>query len=324
MPSCHFQVISSVFGDPCPDTEKYVEVHYHCVHGNDITTKKNPVPPWFFDLSATFVPEVSSPRVTTERTKEEEFNNAVSQSVSEIKAQSETTEKEIMQSSTNSHVEGRYFLIKDHDTDNYSADEDNKITLIVAITISTIATIVCVLIFSIIFRKYNKQMGSATHHSCYDCEPSKQYYETTNGSAIPNTIVQNRKEPSTVQSLQEAKSLPYLNTIYSGEKVPKDKEDHPYQLYSLSADMIGGDNYVTRDDRHRQVIMNTIVDGDDGDIRVIKPEVSNVWASNHSLPNRNSASCILKHTQNCEEVSNLSPIQILFSDKGEHFVNFQL
>ena len=128
----------------------------------------------------------------------------------------------------------------------------------------------------------------------------------------------------TLNSLQDTKSLPFLRTTYSDPKYPADHEAQPYQLYSLSADMIGGDNYVTRNDRHRQVIMHTIVDGDNGDIRVIKPEVNNVWELNHSLPTRNSASYSLKHTQKCEEVNNLSPIQISFSDKGEHFVNFQL
>jgi hypothetical protein len=87
--------------------------------------------------------------------------------------------------------------------------------------------------------------------------------------------------------------------------------------------MIGSDNYVTRVDRHRQVIMHT-VDGDNGDIRVIKPDVSNVWTFNHSLPTRNGASCHLKSTNKCKTMENLSPIQISFSDCGEHFINFDL
>ena len=88
--------------------------------------------------------------------------------------------------------------------------------------------------------------------------------------------------------------------------------------------MIGGDNYVTRNDRQGPIILHTIVDGDNGDIRVIKPEVNNVWASNHSLPTRNGASCHLKSTNKSETIENLSPIQISFSDCGEHFINFDL
>ena len=88
--------------------------------------------------------------------------------------------------------------------------------------------------------------------------------------------------------------------------------------------MIGGDNYVTWNDRHRKVIMHTIVDGDNEDIRVIKPEVTNVWASNHSLPTRKSATSGARHNQNSEAIENLSPIQISFSECGKHFVNFNL
>ena len=68
--------------------------------------------------------------------------------------------------------------------------------------------------------------------------------------------------------------------------------------------------------------MHTTVDGDNGDIRVIKQEVNNIWASNHSLPTRNSDSCSSKHIRYCEADNDLSPIQIFFSDTGEHFVNF--
>ena len=81
-----------MFGDPCPDTEKYVEVHYHCVNAKEITTKKIPVPPWFFDLSATFLPEVTLPRVTTELIKEESFDKTA---ISDKETPSETADKEI-------------------------------------------------------------------------------------------------------------------------------------------------------------------------------------------------------------------------------------
>ena len=31
--SCHVPVDSTIFGDPCPGTYKYVEVHYSCERG---------------------------------------------------------------------------------------------------------------------------------------------------------------------------------------------------------------------------------------------------------------------------------------------------
>ena len=54
---CDIEVNSGVFGDPCPNTHKYVEVHYACssqfgrgATGLDRTTKK--LPPWFLQGSA--------------------------------------------------------------------------------------------------------------------------------------------------------------------------------------------------------------------------------------------------------------------------------
>ena len=68
---CDIEVNSGMFGDPCPNTHKYVEVHYACssnfgrVEGGT-TTKK--LPPWFLQGSAgslwTSEAEVEPPSVT--------------------------------------------------------------------------------------------------------------------------------------------------------------------------------------------------------------------------------------------------------------------
>ena len=34
--SCHVPVDSTIFGDPCPGTYKYVEVHYSCERGERV------------------------------------------------------------------------------------------------------------------------------------------------------------------------------------------------------------------------------------------------------------------------------------------------
>ncbi len=52
---CDIEVNSGVFGDPCPNTHKYVEVHYACSShlgrlSGGPTTKK--LPPWFLQGSA--------------------------------------------------------------------------------------------------------------------------------------------------------------------------------------------------------------------------------------------------------------------------------
>ena len=45
-------VNSNVFGDPCPGTHKYVEVHYACSPASTTTTTRRPLPPWFLENGA--------------------------------------------------------------------------------------------------------------------------------------------------------------------------------------------------------------------------------------------------------------------------------
>ena len=49
---CRMPVNSDVFGDPCPGTNKYVEVHFACAHRVLATTTKRPLPPWFLQGGA--------------------------------------------------------------------------------------------------------------------------------------------------------------------------------------------------------------------------------------------------------------------------------
>ena len=47
---CTMPVSSEVFGDPCPNTRKYVEVHFACSPKVRRTTTKRPLPPWFLQV----------------------------------------------------------------------------------------------------------------------------------------------------------------------------------------------------------------------------------------------------------------------------------
>ena len=49
---CKMWVNSDVFGDPCPGTHKYVEVHFACAPRVLATTTKRPLPPWFLQGGA--------------------------------------------------------------------------------------------------------------------------------------------------------------------------------------------------------------------------------------------------------------------------------
>ena len=44
--SCSIEINSGEFGDPCPATPKYLEVHYGCVPRTSATNKP-PLPAWF-------------------------------------------------------------------------------------------------------------------------------------------------------------------------------------------------------------------------------------------------------------------------------------
>ena len=64
---------SAIFGDPCPGTNKYVEVHYTCKAQKQFSntrhsgTTNKPLPPWLLALDAT---PSSALTTTTERTTE--------------------------------------------------------------------------------------------------------------------------------------------------------------------------------------------------------------------------------------------------------------
>ncbi|KAF7278827.1 latrophilin Cirl-like isoform X4 [Rhynchophorus ferrugineus] len=44
--NCTVEINDEVFGDPCPDTPKYIEVHYQCKNATTTTTTSRPSPPW--------------------------------------------------------------------------------------------------------------------------------------------------------------------------------------------------------------------------------------------------------------------------------------
>ena len=147
---------SSVFGDPCPATSKYAEVHYHCVPVNEVTTKKYPAPPWLLDLSATFVPDSERQNVT-ETTMKVTLNISTTSQYKRLGENGETSK---------SSKRGRYYLINEERGDK----ESNKMTLILGITVSTISTLISVLAIYRICSKYSKKRP--TDRTCDLCDPA--------------------------------------------------------------------------------------------------------------------------------------------------------
>jgi len=62
---CRIPVNSDLFGNPCPDTHKYVEVHYTCEPKVTQATTIHAIPPWLLDLSATPAPTKQTTTTTT-------------------------------------------------------------------------------------------------------------------------------------------------------------------------------------------------------------------------------------------------------------------
>ena len=71
-PRCRIPVESSIFGDPCPGTNTYVEVHYTCepAASNAAATTAKALPPWLLDLAATpsSIPEINPEGSSTSTT----------------------------------------------------------------------------------------------------------------------------------------------------------------------------------------------------------------------------------------------------------------
>ena len=70
---CDIEVNSGVFGDPCPNTHKYVEVHYACSsqQGNSGGTTTKKLPPWFLEGSAGSLWTSETVEVPVEQAKNE-------------------------------------------------------------------------------------------------------------------------------------------------------------------------------------------------------------------------------------------------------------
>ena len=278
---------SSVFSDPCPGTEKYVEVHYYCTERHSVTTQRYPLPPWYQDLRATFQPGQKSSSVTT---TEREGN---SDNKTEAITESQST-------STKPPKSGRYYVISED-----SIDDDTELTVILlACLVSAILTVLAIFLLYHIVRRLEVKIRT-------QCEPS----HTTEQHSADSRFLETHTEYDDRTLCTGAMSLPYLSTVYS------EPEDRRTQAQSLSA-VIGSDNYVIRSDNCKQMIMHTVAQGDNGDIRVIKPGINNLWASNPALSGHRKAGPL--HIEKMNSVSGLSPIHISFSQTGKHFVNLNL
>ncbi|XP_060516330.1 latrophilin Cirl isoform X2 [Cylas formicarius] len=66
--NCTVELSNSIFGDPCPGTDKYIEVHYFCDNATITTTTSRPSPPWLITsqppMWSTIKPPAARPSTT--------------------------------------------------------------------------------------------------------------------------------------------------------------------------------------------------------------------------------------------------------------------
>ena len=183
--SCTVRASEGVFQtQDCPLVEKYLEVHFRCVSVRGAGGgRRDLLPPWLEDLSATFRP-VSRPPSTSTTT-----STTISTSTQTISDDIEADDdhQNIVISESPMSVEnvtqsggkkGRYFLIPETGQEAEREEESAHTTIIITVTISTVSTILSILILIHICRKFrgkSVRCEEPAEESCYQCHlPERQ------------------------------------------------------------------------------------------------------------------------------------------------------
>ena len=131
-PSCRIPVDSKIFGDPCPGTNKYVEVHYTCeaVRKAQPTTVKA-LPPWLLDLAATPSSVVVTQPTTTTTTTATTTTTTESSTITTTQTTEPTTttlaaSNEIPQDQPDIIVEKHVIAVDESENDIYSYDDEDE------------------------------------------------------------------------------------------------------------------------------------------------------------------------------------------------------
>ncbi|KAL1492686.1 hypothetical protein ABEB36_010905 [Hypothenemus hampei] len=67
--NCSIPAITSMFGDPCPGTHKYLEAHYQCLPATTTTTTSRPSPPWLITSQPPMWSTIKTPSARPSTTK---------------------------------------------------------------------------------------------------------------------------------------------------------------------------------------------------------------------------------------------------------------
>jgi len=366
--SCTVRASEDLFQGDCPLVEKYLEVHFRCVSvKGEGGARRDLIPPWLEDLSATFRPvtrvvTTTSTTFTASTTPITHSTTPSTTSTTSDNIRADEDHQNIVSSEgpvTAGGQKGRYFLIAEADQEIEGEEEPSSTTLIITVTISTVTTILSILIMIQLCRKFRGKgppREEQAEESCYQCQT-----EVRTTDLIPVIPVQNilyspvsASEPT---EYHKYRSLPFHinkldnglrrsttedSAIYGYQNKPDDNDgvyqtnNEPEGIYHIP--FIDSNNYM------RTNILHTQLYGDRGDIKIMSQSKSfhpvesipTVTTNNISLPDLSEATSSRRPANSeqkiqrmmtlrrPEELERMSPIQILFNDSGQYFVNFNL
>ena len=189
-----------MFGDPCPGTEKYLEVHYSCVSRQNISTPRVLVPPWFLDIAVT--PPASYTR------DEEDIGTTTEQTVAVIAS---TVDNNIPEAITYRPI---HQWLKLGESENYSVSVDDSTNIVICVTISAISCVILVTIYIIIQRHHSSADTPAARCSC-----SHNSYHLSHSvyPALPITTKPKLRAEENIKICEkypEDKQLQYISPVH--------------------------------------------------------------------------------------------------------------
>ncbi len=248
--TCSIDVTSQVFGDACPGTYKYLEVHYTCKNKVDTNTKESNLPPWLLKMTATTA-KPSTTSTTTEAKAVETTETPVAEIIVEETFQKipdeplmsvEDMEKTLidilgadyidMSENIENEVISEDYLPVDRTLyvnlplqEQEPAREDVEMPQNTILLASLVSVLICTLLIffaAVLFTKYRKHKAAMTETPRKELvmqsqQDAAKYYEFRQNQQQQNQDVYNYDSSSSTNSTVSSiyTSIPDLSTVGS-------------------------------------------------------------------------------------------------------------
>jgi hypothetical protein len=174
--SCSVPVSSSQFGDPCPETPKYLELVFTCVPSMKILRHKSLMPPWLLAMEATESSDsvISSSPPTTSTTKSTFLRSPSEEFLRYLKRKQERKTSTEVKSNTKDMTKVFVNVAKVHEEALQITYEEDT-TVIVAASVSLVCCI-AIIMLSIIIIRMKKMQGLKSQTNLYKISTSDDQY----------------------------------------------------------------------------------------------------------------------------------------------------